>query len=194
MADPLFQNEPTATPVDRHSLRPRANTALSLVAGNLTDRIAKIWQRHRIHDYLLAPDKRRQVWHRWLSSQLDIAHPEQAYHFLAQVRSKDILADVYGCCPSGLISALGKFGARATRTEFYACLHGLLAKGGPLARHVHHLKQISDKTIVALAAINDHPPSDRILKILLKRSKPHQFAELAWIVGRLIPLLGEERS
>lgn len=195
MADPIVPNQTTTA--DRTSFRPQSNTTLSLIAGKLVERIVEIWQPHRIHEYLLAPDHRRQVWHCWLSSHSEISDPEHTYQILTQAKSADIVTDVYGCCPSGLISALGKLGAQARRKEFYAALCGVLKRGGPLARHVHHLKQISDETIFALAAVNDHPPSDRILKVLLKRSKPHQFAELTWIVSRLTLLLGQadvERS
>jgi hypothetical protein len=169
------------------------NSALSLIAGPFTELILAIWEPHRTHEYLSASDCRRHVWHSWLGSHGGHYIDTETYRLLSWSRSKDILADVYGWCPSGLISALGRLGAEARRREFYAALFEVLKRGGPLARHVQHLKQISDETIFAFAAINDHPPSDRILKILLKRSKPQNFTELAWIVGRLIHLMGESQ-
>lgn len=191
MAYQSFSNVSTTAPIERDKFLPRLNTTLSLVAGKLTDQVLVVWQSHQIHEYLLASDQRRQVWHCWLSTQNEIGDPQQAHHFLSQAKSRDILADVYGCCPPGLISALGKLGAQARQKEFYAALFGVLNRCGSLARHVHHLKQISDETIFALAAINDHPLSDRILRVLLKRSKPHRLAEVVWMVSRLTQLLNE---
>lgn len=177
----------------KQSLNSMGNSALSLIAQTHTDRALQIWQSHLIHEYLLASDQRRQVWHCWLSSQGEIANPERAYHFLTQAKSRNILTDVYGCCPAGLVSALRKLGAQARRKEFYAALFGVLKRGGPLAKHVHHLKTISDETIIALAGINDHPPTDRVLRVLLKRAKPNQLSELTWIVSRLTLLIGESQ-
>ena len=166
-------------------------TTLSLIAESFEPHVIRIWRPNRIHEYLLAPDHRRHAWHSWLGSADRQTFDTDTYRFLSQARSRDVVADAYSCCPPGLISALGKLGAQARRKEFYAALVGVLKRGGPLARHVHHLKQISDETIFSLAAIDDDPPSDRVLKALLKRSKPHQYTELVWIVGRLSLLLGE---
>lgn len=169
-----------------HTLR--HTHATRLIAQTFTDYVLTIWGTNGIYEYLLASDQRRHVWHCWLASKNGDFDRDASdiLRFLTLSRSKDIILDGYGCCPPGLISALGRLGASARSKEFYAALFDVLNRGGPIAHQIHRMKALDERSTIILASIDQYVVSPTVLRALIRGpARIEALPELCWIVSRL---------
>lgn len=165
-----------------------AKSVVTLLAGQDSPQVRSIWQNDRICEYVLTTDSRRHTWHAWLAVH-DMGICDETYQFLTFAKSRQILEDTFGCCPAGMISALGKLGPYARPNHVYAALHQVLAAGGPLASHVCQAAKIEDDEIVSLASASTMPVSNRVFRSLLKCKIPApELVELLWVISRLSPM------
>lgn len=177
-----------ASPLDT-----KCNSAFRLLASSFGKSVLNAFGDEHVHQYILAADFRRHVWHAWLSVKPSNRPLLGSRRFLMEGRSRDIITDAYGSCPPGYLPALKKLGARARSSEFYRALFTVLKPGGALAQHVHHLRDIHDKEILALSAIQTDLISDRVLRAMLKMGlEPASMPEMIWLVSRLKGVIADD--
>lgn len=187
--------------MDHNRTKPSLNVNRSekpivvLLARQDSFQVLSMWQNDRISEYLLASDSRRHIWHAWLAvhgtAVRDVA---ETYGFLTFAKSRQILGDAFGSCPSGMISALGKFGPYARSKHAYFALHKVLSAGGPLANHVCQSARFEDDDLIALASASMLPVSTRVVCELLKCRMPSQvMVELLWVIARLVTTHDEHK-
>lgn len=160
---------------------------IALLARQDSSQTLSVWQNDSISEYLLASNSRRHAWHAWLAVHGTAIHDEaEIYRYFTFAKSRQILADAFGNCPAGMISALGKFGPYARPKHAYFALHKALTAGGPLANHIYQSAEIRDDDLVALASASSLSVSNRVTRILLKCKMPAQvLVELLWVIARL---------
>ena len=168
---------------------------LILIAAEFAADVAAIWTGDSMADYLMATECQRHVWHCWLASafaglmrraKVDAARPRR---HLATRRAKDLLRDVYGDCPPGLIAALGKCGAQARSRDFYPALVQALARRDLGAKHIRHSRKMTDLGVMSIAAL----PSELQFKPLFAKLctggfEEEYFAQACWTTKRLADL------
>ncbi|RWM10437.1 hypothetical protein [Mesorhizobium sp.] len=160
---------------------------IALLARQDGAQVLSTWQNDRISEYLLASDSRRHTWHAWLAihgmATCDVA---ETYRYFTFAKSRQILADAFGSCPAGMVSALGKFGPFARPKHAYIALHEVLTAGGPLANHVHQSAKMGDDDLASLATAVTMDASNRVVRALLKCKVPMRtMVELLWVVSRM---------
>lgn len=174
------------------------NSAATLLAGSFANDVAAIWAGERRNEYLTAPDARRHVWHAWLAAHeiATAATAEASYEHLMHARGRVLMADAYGACPAGLLSALGRLGPQARHPKAYRALVDLLARGGAAAKHVCHAKEITDGLIVGLAALPERMArSHEAVASLVKLGLSGQgLATFAWALTRMHAFFGEDAT
>ncbi len=105
-------------------------TILSLVSGTFENDVARIWGDAHLHEYLAASNRRRHVWHCWLSRSVEHDDP---YNLLTFSKAREIITLSFGNCPQGLIGALSRLGPVARDPAFYHQLFRCFEKGGSIA-------------------------------------------------------------
>ncbi|WP_155930632.1 hypothetical protein [Mesorhizobium sp. L2C084A000] len=160
---------------------------IALLARQDSAPVQSIWQNDRICEYLLASDSRRHTWHAWLAMRgTAISDVAETSRLLTFAKSRQILANAFGSCPAGMISALGKLGPYARPKDVYVALHQALATAGPLANHLYQKPEFRDDDIVSLASASTMPVSKRVFRALLKCKMPASaLVELLWVIAQL---------
>lgn len=170
-----------------------SDNVLSLIAGPFAEQVSAIWA-NRIFEYLGATDRRRHLWHAWLSQNTSrnlTQEVEEVYNFLSFAKSKIIASDGFGNTPAGFIPALGRLGATACQPAFYLALHRVLSIGGRVAKLIHHMQALDHETITMLASVPRDDLNAVIIQHLIDRSvEPSKIPAMLWMIGRLKTVIG----
>jgi hypothetical protein len=172
----------------------RQSSAVHCLAGSLADRVLLVWGPGNTHEYLLAPDVRRHVWHcRMAAPGGDWRDDPSAFRDrLLKSRSRDIVSEGYGCCPPGLLSALSRLGALARSEGFYRSLVAIMDGGGQRAKLLWHSKTIENRLVEALGGLQYQDDTRRFADAILRRGgKAGDLTSLAWIAGRIQKAYGD---
>ena len=168
---------------------------LMLVADEFAADVAAIWTADTLADYLLATERQRHVWHCWLASPFGglmrkaRVDPARMRCHLATRNAKDLLRDVYGDCPPGLVTALGKCGARARTRDFYPALVRALARQDLGAKHIRHAGPLSDLAVISIAALPTALQSKPLFaKLCTAAFDEEYFPQACWTLRRLADL------
>ncbi|MEO7027303.1 MAG: hypothetical protein ABI056_07085 [Caulobacteraceae bacterium] len=105
-----------------------------------------------------------------------------------------LMAEAFGDCPAGLLSALGRLGPQARRSGAYRALVAVLARGGVAAKCVHHGKDLSDGFLIGLAALPQDAAhhADAILGFKKQAFSGQAMATFAWALPRMGAVHGQE--
>lgn len=165
------------------------------LAGPLSQRVYRVWQGPALAEYVLASNRRRQVWHACLSHlspALDDAQGRALYPLFTACKDRELLNRALGDCPAGLIKALGKLGPRALQPVSYVCLARIM-RGRHGARTVAHLPRLNQAQIARLAQLPDGFRRPAIIAALRDRYDGRRLPELLEAVTRLRPDVPTER-
>ena len=163
---------------------PISSDIVELVAREFAPLIKNIWQGEDIGEYLKATSTQRHTWHAVLSSQQLSSIPDREQ--LLRSKFKDIIQNVYGTCPPGMVGLLGKLGPFAASAEFYRSAYSILDRDDELAKAVRHLQKIDTNLVQKLATLPNDPLTQQIAVYTLKGGREtYDVEELVWLCNRI---------
>lgn len=173
------------------------STLLALTAGTFESRVREIWA-DRVGEYLSASDRKRHIWHAWLSADngdRDKRSDPQIQDFLLHTSDRGIIADGYGVNPPGIGRALGRFGIRASEPHVYRALVALLSLGGAAAKYIQHSDNLRDQELLDLVSASERMRSPAIIAALRRYDlSTDMLSPLEWVLGRLQTLTGQDAA
>lgn len=130
------------------------HSLLAMSAGPLETAVNAAFGVERLGEYILADQRRRQVWHLWLHAH---AQPclEEDGSYLLHAKSSALLREALGwmgfdgTCP-GLLKALGKLGHSALEKATYRNLCDILYDGAPGSKTIMHQEFLTGEVVNAL--------------------------------------------